>query len=128
MDAVLPEVGRVSEFWRSRMSGALNETLAGRVVWNLLPGSHEKAWDDDHSYKKMMVVEFLKEQKGERKALTHDVKPLRGQFVNYIVRETLEDLEGLAEWTHPEGYRYDPEASDFDEDTRVARVVMVKKV
>ena len=127
MDATLPEVGKVYQFWRPRLSTVLNETLKDRVVWNMLSGIHEKAWDDAHTYRKMINVQFFREEDGERKALTHNVKPLRGQLVNHIVRETLEDLEGLVEWTHPEGYRYDADASSYDEETRIAHVVMVKR-
>ena len=127
MDAVMPELGRVFQYWRPRISPVLNETLKNRVVWNLLPNVHEKAWEDDHSYRKMIVVQFVRDDGGERKVLSHGVKPLRGQLVNYIVRETLEGTDGLVEWTHPEGYRYDADASSFDEETHVEHVVMVKR-
>lgn len=127
MDAALPEVGKVYQFWRPRLSGVLNATLKDRVVWNLLSGLHEKAWDDEHTYHMLIDVQFVRESGGERKTLTKGLKPLRGQLVNYIVRETVEEIDGLIDWTHPEGYRYDPEASSFEEDTRIARVVMVRK-
>jgi cytoplasmic iron level regulating protein YaaA (DUF328/UPF0246 family) len=127
MEATLPEIGKVYQFWRPRMSQVLNVTLKDRVVWNMLSGPHEKAWDDDHSYRKMIEVQFVREEKGERKPVTQGVKPLRGQLVNYIVRETLEDVEGLVDWVHPEGYRYDAAASEFDEEARIARIVMVRK-
>ena len=127
MDATLPEVGKVYQYWRPRLSRVLNETLKDRVVWNLLSGVYEKAWEDDHSYAKLIDVQFVRDEGGERKVVTQGVKPLRGQLVNYIVRETLEDVEGLVEWTHPEGYRYDESASSYDEETRVARVVMLRR-
>ncbi len=127
MDADLPEIGKIHQFWRSRMSEVLNRTLADRIIWNLLPATHEKAWDDEHTYLKMITVQFVREEGGERRVLTEGLQPLRGQLVNYIVRETLEDVEGLENWTHPEGYRMDEEASSFDEEGRVANVVMFKK-
>jgi cytoplasmic iron level regulating protein YaaA (DUF328/UPF0246 family) len=58
--------------------------------------------------------------------VTHNVKTLRGELVNFIVRETLEDLEPLLEWTHPSGYEFDPDATEIDEDTKSGTVVMVK--
>lgn len=127
MDATLPDAGKVHQFWRPRMSSVLNATLKDRVVWNLLPGMHEKAWEDDHSYHEMIVVQFVREERNERKVVSHGVKPLRGQLVNYIVRETLDDVEGLVEWTHPEGYRLDPDATLRDEDARTTELVMVKR-
>ncbi len=127
MDAVVPGIGKVSAYWRPRLSPVLNKTVSGRVVWNLLPGIHEDAWEDDHSYKRMIIVKFVREQGGERKTLSHGVKPLRGQLVNYIVRETVEDVERLHAWDNPDGYRFDEAASTFDEATKIATVVMVKK-
>ena len=126
IDASLPELGKVSKFWKPLISPLLNRTLEGRFVWDLLPGVHRDAWDDAHTYKQLVQVKFYDEKDGERKAVTHNVKPLRGQLVNFIVRETLESIEPLNEWTHPAGYRYDPEGSEFDEDTKTGTVVMVK--
>lgn len=128
MDAVLPAVGRVSAFWRPHLSDLLNKTITGRVVWNLLPGMHREAWDDGHTYKELIDVRFYQEKDGERKAVTHGVKPLRGQLVSFVVREVVEDVETLLEWEHPEGYVVDEAASSFDADTKQRLVVMVKHI
>ncbi len=126
MDAALPETGRLSKFWRPHVSPLLNQVLKDRFVWNLLPGVHQEAWEDEHTYYKMVEVKFFNEEGGERKPVSHNVKPLRGQLVNFIVRETAESLEPLREWEHPEGYRYDEAASMFDEETRTGTVAMIK--
>ena len=96
-------------------------------MWDLLPSAHREAWDDDHSYTQLIQVKFFVEEDGERKAVSHNVKPLRGQLVNYIVRETVEELESLMEWEHPAGFRYDEAASTFDETTKTGVIAMVKK-
>ncbi len=127
MDAVLEGVGKVSRFWKPRISPVLNRTLEGRFVWNLLPGAHQEAWEDDHRYAQMVEVLFMEEKNGERRTLSHSVKPLRGQLVNYIVRETLEDVEALAEWDHPEGFHFDETATVVDEQARTVKAVMVKR-
>ncbi len=127
MDAVLPGVGKVSRFWRPHLSPVLNHTLKDRFVWDLLPGSHRDAWDDDHAYVQRVQIKFYVEKEGRRKPLTHNVKPLRGQLVNFIVRETAEDLDPLLSWEHPAGYRYDEAASHFDEAARTGVVALVKK-
>lgn len=127
MDASLPEIGKVQQYWQPIISPVLNRVLQGGFVWNLLSGVHQDAWVDEHTYARMILVKFFKEVDGERKPVSHGVKPLRGQLVNFIVRETVEDLEPLLEWTHPEGYVYDPEASETDEATRTTTVVMVKQ-
>jgi len=127
MDANLPGVGKVSKYWREPLSRELNATLKDRFVWNLLPKMHEEAWDDDHTYAAMVRVQFMRKVKGELKPVTHDVKPLRGKLVNFIVQETLEDLELFIEWRHPHGYRVDESLSTFDEETKTHSITMVKR-
>ena len=127
IDAALPGLGKVSKYWKPLISPLLNETLSGKFVWDLLPNAHRTAWDDERTYEQIVQVKFYREQDGERKPVTHNVKTLRGELVNFIVRETLEDLESLHEWTHPSGYVYDEETSEFDEETRSGTVVMVKR-
>ncbi len=128
MDTSVPGIGKVSSYWKPKVSPLLNETLADRFVWNLLPGIHQDAWDDAGTYREMITVRFFDEKKGKRTAVTHNVKPLRGRLVNYIVSESAEDLEAFAEWKHPDGYKMDQDASTWDEETRNRVIVMVKKV
>jgi len=127
MDAEIPGVGKVSAYWKEALSKELNQTLKDRFVWNLLPESHEKAWDDDHSYEAMVRVRFLRKVKGELKAVDGEVEPLRGKLVNFVVQETLEDLELFSEWRHPSGYKMDEALSSFDEATRTHSIAMVKR-
>ncbi len=127
IDASLPELGKVSKYWRDYVSPQLNETLKDHVVWNLLPKAHRDAWKDEHTYKQMVDVAFYdKVDGGDYKALTHGVKPLRGQLVNYLVREMVENIEGVMEWEHPAGYTYDESRSVFDEENKMATLAMVK--
>ncbi len=127
MDAELPDVGKVYSFWKPRISPLLNAVLKGRFVWDFLPQMHHRAFEDEHAYEERVRVRFFDEgDGGERTPVSHGVKPLRGQFVNWIVRETVEDLDDLPEWEHPEGYRYDEEASEYDEDTKTRTIAMVK--
>lgn len=127
MDANVPGIGKVSKYWKKELSAELNKTLEGRFVWNLLPKIHEEAWDDTHSYSEMVRVKFMRRVSGELKSVTHDVKTLRGKLVNFVVQETLEDLEMLLEWRHPSGYKIDESLSSFDEDKKTHSIVMVKR-
>ena len=126
MDASLPEIGKISKYWRPFISPLLNETLKDHIVWNLLPKVHNDAWEDTHSYAKMVSVNFYDKVDGELKALTHGVKPLRGQLVNYLVREMVEGIEGVIDWEHPAGYRYDESMSSFDDENKTVVLAMVK--
>lgn len=126
MDATLPGFGRVARYWREHMSPLLNRTLSDQFVWNLLPSIHQDAWSDEHTYEAMVTVRFEKVEGGARQAVTHGTKPLRGQLVNFIVRETLEDLEPLRTWTHPAGYTFDEEAYHYDEAAKTHHIVFVQ--
>jgi uncharacterized protein len=127
MDAVIPGIGKVSDFWRESVSKALNETLKDRWVWNFLPGIHEAAWTNEVTYEAMVRVKFFLQKGGVREAVSHGVKPLRGKLVNYIVKETVEDLDMLIDWKHPDGYVLDPSVSSFDEESRTHILSMVKR-
>ena len=125
MDATVDGVGRVSAYWRERLSKELNALVAGHAVWNLLPGVHEAAWDDAGTYARMIRVKFYREdESGERTPVTHGVKELRGSLVAHIVNETADDIESLDEWEAPDGYEVDLDASEIDE-ARGGTVVMV---
>lgn len=129
METDVPEIGPVTEYWREPISEILNRNLEGRWVWDLLPETHRSAWDDEHAYEARVEVHFEEVQDGERVAVSdEELEVQRGQFVNFIVRETAEDLEELEEWEdHPDGYQFDRKASSFDEDASTWTVVMVRK-
>ncbi len=127
IDASLPELGKVSKYWRPFLSPLLNETLKDNVVWNLLPQAHRDAWEDEQTYAKMVEVHFYDVVDGEYKSLTHGVKPLRGQLVNFLVREMIENIEGVMEWEHPAGYVYNESKSVFDDENKKVILAMVKK-
>lgn len=126
MDANLPGVGKVSQFWKPHISPLLNQTVEGRFVWNLLPGVHQDAWDDGRTYEAMVQVKFFKEEEGHRKPVTHAVKALRGELVRFIVQEAAESVEPLKEARLAGGYRLDEEASTLDDEARTGVLVMVK--
>jgi cytoplasmic iron level regulating protein YaaA (DUF328/UPF0246 family) len=126
MDATLEGVGKVSRYWRPHVSPLLNRLLEGKVVWNLLPATHEDAWDDDRSYARMYRLKFFREEKkGVRKPVTHGVKELRGNLVHYVVTELADGLDALEDWEAPGGYEVDRDASALDE--QGGTVVMVTR-
>src|SRR5690606_12164906 len=78
MGARVESSGRVAAYRRPLLSPPLNDLLADQAVWNLLPSSHEEAWDATATYGRMIRVKFFREVDGERKPVTHGVKELRG--------------------------------------------------
>lgn len=130
MDADVPGIGPVADYWRPIISPILNESLENRWVWDLLPEVHRRAWTDEHTYKARVEVRFEREEDGERVEITgEDLEVQRGQFVNFIVRETAEEMEDLREWAEEESdeLSFDEDASSYDEETKTWTVVMVQQ-
>ena len=115
MDARFGDIGKISAYWKTVLSEQLNTLLKGQAVWNLLPGAHEAAWDDAETYARMIRVKFYKEEDGDRKAVTHGIKELRGALVAYIVTEIADSVEDLDEWEAPGGYEIDLELSELND-------------
>ncbi|HYE58178.1 MAG TPA: peroxide stress protein YaaA [Rhodothermales bacterium] len=126
MDTTVPGLGKVSAYWRPRLSPVLNQAVEGRVVWNLLPGAHREAWDDAHTYEAMALVRFEERQGEERRALSHGVKPLRGALVAHLVRDGAERLDTIQSWRSPGGFRLDEAATTHDEPTRTTTFTFVR--
>jgi hypothetical protein len=130
MDVDLPGIGPVSEYWRPIISPILNESLADRWVWDMLPEVHRGAWTDEHTYRSRVEVVFERAEDGERVPITgEDLEVQRGQFVNFIVQETAEDMDDLREWAEEESdeLSFDEEASTYDAETKTWTVVMVQE-
>jgi len=129
MDITLPGIGALAEYWRPVVSPVLNDNVAGRWVWDLMPEAHHDAWNDQHAYDARVQVRFERVEDGERVSVTgEELEVQRGQFVNYIVQETAEDLEELREWEeHPDDFVFDEDATSYDADTKTWTVVMVQQ-
>jgi hypothetical protein len=115
MNARVEGIGKVSAYWKPVLTEHLNTLLAGQAVWNLLPASHDDAWEDQGTSGRMIRVKFLREVDGERKPLTHGIKELRGALVAFLVNETADSVDALDLWEPPDGYEVDPDASEIDE-------------
>ncbi len=126
IEAEVQGIGKVSDYWREVMSPLLNERLTAKFVWNLLPDLYASAWNDEHTYKEMVIVKFARRKGGKLTPVADDGPPA-GQFINFIVREATEDLEPVRGWTHPEGYKFDMGSEEFDEETKTRHIVLVKR-
>lgn len=123
MGARLDSIGRLASFWRPRLTAALAPRLAGRVVWDLLPGEHAAAWDPTAvAVRRRITVRFV--DTGGR-TVSHWNKLLKGALVRHLLTEGTTDARALADFEHPSGYRLDPAASDLD--AEVATVVLAEQ-
>jgi cytoplasmic iron level regulating protein YaaA (DUF328/UPF0246 family) len=136
MGATLAPLGRLATWWRHRLTEALAPTVAGRVVWDLLPGEHRAAWSPPTpasapgAPSRIITVRFLDETTPLRSAdrtftvVSHWNKLLKGALVRHVLATQLRDPEGLASFDHPEGYRYDPALTE--DDAGRVRVALVR--
>ncbi len=109
MGASLPGLGKLSTFWRPHLTAALQDRLAGRVVWGLLPNEHAAAWDPEQvAVTRRITVRFVT---AEDTTVSHWNKLLKGSLVRHLAATGLTDHRGLAAFDHPSGYRYDPAAT-----------------
>ena len=111
MSAALPEIGRLSTWWRPRLSPVLATLAAGRVVWDLLPLEHEAACDWDLvTPERRVTVRFVD---SDDRTVSHWNKLLKGALVRWLLLERPAGPEALATFEHPAGYRFDPSSSDL---------------
>src|SRR3546814_1109419 len=64
MSASLPDIGRLSTWWRPRLAPTVASLVADRVVWDLLPNEHSAAmdWTSAHPARRV-TVRFLDEDR-----------------------------------------------------------------
>lgn len=128
IDASIPGFGRVSAYWRPHLSPVLDRLVAGKLVWDLLPQAHADAWTPGGTYERRIQVRFVTESGGERTAVSHGVKTLRGKLASFLVRETAEREDSLSTWNAPDGFRLDDDATERDDDTRRLTYTFVRRV
>jgi uncharacterized protein len=120
MSASLDGLGRLAAWWRPRLAPVLAALVAGRVVWDLLPNEHAAACDwSAASPSRRVTVRFVD---ASGRTVSHWNKLLKGAVVRWILTEGPAGPEGLVDFDHPAGYRFDPEASDLGPD--LATVVL----
>ena len=111
MSANLAPLGRMATWWRPRLTAALAPHLAGRLVWDLLPGEHAAAWCPEQvAVRRRVTVRFV-DRNG--RTVSHWNKLLKGALVRHLLTERPAGPEELAGWEHPSGYRVDEVASDL---------------
>jgi cytoplasmic iron level regulating protein YaaA (DUF328/UPF0246 family) len=113
MGATLPGLGRLSTWWRPRLSPVLDELADGRVVWNLLPNEHAATWKPSGRAPTTVTVRFLddvaRNDRRELVTVSHWNKLLKGALVRYVLEHQVQDPGALVRFTHPQGYTYRPE-------------------
>ena len=140
MGATLPRLSRparrLATWWRPAVTAALAPEVRGRVVWDLLPDEHRAAWapcvtvGDPDAVRRRRLGALLR-RGGPRRAdrlvtVSHWNKLLKGALVRHVLAHQLDEVDGLAEFDHPLGYRYAPDLTEVADDGIRLAVSFVK--
>lgn len=83
MGARLPPLGTIAAWWHDELSATLNDAFAGRVVVDLLPNEHRRAYTADGDRLRDYVRVGLFEKSG--KAGGHDAKAAKGRLARHLI-------------------------------------------
>ena len=100
------------EFWGDRLASALNGEDAdpGAPVLNLASQEYAKAVPPKSLARPLIAADFKEERNGELKTIGLVAKRARGLMARYVIRNRIEDVEGLKDFDD-EGYGFRPELS-----------------
>jgi cytoplasmic iron level regulating protein YaaA (DUF328/UPF0246 family) len=102
MSASVPGIGRLSTWWRPRLTVAFAAHLRDRVVWDLLPQEHAAAWDPGaiqcRRRHRVRVVD------ADGRTVGHWNKLVKGALVRRLLLGGLDDPAALDGWVHDSGY------------------------
>jgi len=123
MGASLPRVGKLSTWWRARLSPVLDEAVRGRVVWDLRPNEHAAAWRIGDTPSQLIVVEFLEERPGRGLVtVSHWNKLLKGALTRHLVSIGTPTVDSLADF-EIDGFAWEPDSTTTIRGVTTTRVV-----
>ncbi|KAA3597982.1 MAG: peroxide stress protein YaaA [Calditrichaeota bacterium] len=105
------------EFWRVKFTQNLNDELAkhtNRVLLNLASGEYFKTIDTKKFQHKILNLAFKEEKEGKLKVVAVFAKMARGQMVNFIVKNKIDQVEKLKEF-EASGYKFQAKLSTESE-------------
>ncbi|MCB0959735.1 MAG: peroxide stress protein YaaA [Acidimicrobiales bacterium] len=112
MSASVPPLGKLSTWWRPGLTAALAPLVARRLVWDLLPIEHSAAvaWGDLAPAERVTVR--FEDARGA--TVSHWNKLLKGSLVRWLAETGATEVEALEAFEHPQGYAWDPLATEHD--------------
>ena len=104
------------EFWGNRLADALNDEDAdpGAPVLNLASQEYAKAVPPKSLRRPLVSALFKEERNGELKTIGLVAKRARGLMARHVIRNRIEDVEGLKDFDDA-GYGFRPELSSDDQ-------------
>ena len=104
-------------FWGERISQWLNEDLAAQgdeVLLNLASQEYFGAVKPKALNARIIDTVFKDQKNGQYKIISFYAKKARGLMARYVIKERLQDPEGLKDF-NLDGYRFDPASSSEDQ-------------
>jgi cytoplasmic iron level regulating protein YaaA (DUF328/UPF0246 family) len=99
MGASLAPLGKLSSWWRPRLSPVLNRRLARADVVDLLPQEHAAAWEPSpRRYASFHRVRF---RDAAGVVVGHDAKAAKGLLARHLLTSPLGLDDALASFAHP---------------------------
>lgn len=111
--AKVPGLGVLGTWWRPRITPVLDQLVAGRLVWNLLPTEHARVWRPGGTAAAVATVEFTTRARGRRGVSNFHGKHLKGRFVRHLVSTDPTDVAAASAFT-TDDWSLDPAASTLE--------------
>jgi cytoplasmic iron level regulating protein YaaA (DUF328/UPF0246 family) len=99
MGASLAPLGKLSTWWRPRLSPVLNRRLARADVVDLLPQEHAAAWEP--SPRRYASFHRIRFRDAAGLVVGHDAKAAKGLLARHLLTSPLGVEEALASYEHP---------------------------
>jgi cytoplasmic iron level regulating protein YaaA (DUF328/UPF0246 family) len=112
MSTNVAPLGKLSTWWRPRLTAALVPRVQGAVVWDLLPKEHAAAVDWSALAPSRRVSATFLDANG--RTVSHWNKLLKGSIVRWLAETGATDPRALGDFEHPQGYRLDERSSQLD--------------
>lgn len=108
-------IGKLEKYWRQPVSRIIARESKEKIVWDLLPDLHRKAWDGSGEFQERVQVKFAQRvyQDGiaKLKTVSHHSKALKGAFIRHLLTKDPSVPEEVTDFQHPDGYQYSEQFS-----------------
>jgi len=98
-------------FWGDRITKLLNDEFAGETLVNLASQEYFKSISLKKLKCPVVTCNFKERREGKLRMIALNAKRARGMMADFIVRERIDDVEGLKDFSNS-GYSYCSDNSD----------------
>ncbi len=113
IDAHVPGFGSVADYWRPLITPLINDAIKGKFVWDVLPDTHHRAWEDHQTYHSKARIRFV-DRAGQE---PEDVIRLQGKLLHHLVQQNSIGIPAVVSWgdKDAQGFRFDEERSILED-------------